>query len=115
MKVKLIVNKIWSYQTLVSQTRYGRHRKKEYLSYIAEMTPQLHKLPTIECKQDLVVSIHFNCKNRTVGDLDNITKPILDTLESSGKIYNDRYITDLRLSKSFNHDENSIEIKISKI
>ena len=112
--VKVSVNKIWSYQTLVSQTRYGRYRKKEYLSYIAEMTPQLHKLPSIEHKRDLVVSIHFNCKNRTVGDLDNITKPILDTLQSANKIYDDRYITSLVLSKSFGHKENSIEIEIKE-
>ena len=112
--VKVSVNKIWSYQTLVYKRGNRSFRKKEYLSYIAEMTPQLHNLPAIEHKLDLVVSIHFNCKNRTVGDLDNITKPILDTLQSANKIYDDRYITSLVLSKSFGHNENSIEIDIKE-
>lgn len=50
-----------------------------------------------------------------VGDLDNITKPILDTLQRNNKIYDDRYITKLNLSKSFGHKNNSIEIEIKEV
>lgn len=114
MTVKVEVTKIWSYQTIVYKNGARTFPKKVYKEYVDEMLPQLHKLPTMERKKDLVVCIHFNCKNRTVGDLDNITKPILDTLQKSGKIGDDRYITSLKLSKSFGHESNSIEISLKE-
>lgn len=89
--------------------------KKEYKEYHHIISLQIAKLKKIEHKKDLEVTIHFNCKNRVVGDLDNITKPILDTLQRNNKIYDDRYITKLNLSKSFGHKNNSIEIEIKEV
>lgn len=76
---------------------------------------QLVGLPRIEDLRELKVSIHFKCKNKVVGDLDNITKPILDILQLNGNIQNDKQITKLNLSKTFGNKENSIEIEIKEI
>jgi Holliday junction resolvase RusA-like endonuclease len=61
-----------------------------------------------------MVAIKFHSNTRAIGDLDNITKPILDILQSSGIISNDRYIIKLELSKVFGSKENIIEIDVSE-
>lgn len=76
---------------------------------------QLIGLPKIKDLRDIEVLINFKCKNKIVGDLDNITKPILDILQLNGNIRNDKQITKLNLSKTFGNKENSIEIEIKEI
>lgn len=112
MKIK--VNKIRSYQTLVYKNGKNTFQKKEYKDYQKEIMYQL-KLPQINDLRELKVSILFNCKNKIVGDLDNITKPILDILQFNGNIKNDKQITELNLKKSFGYEKNTIEIEISEV
>ena len=109
------VNKIYSYQSLVYKNGNKTFTKKVYNDYKKEIIYQLTKLPKIKDNSELKVSIHFKCKNKVVGDLDNITKPILDILQQNGNIKNDRQIVELNLKKSFGHKENSIIINIEKI
>jgi Holliday junction resolvase RusA-like endonuclease len=90
-------------------------QKKEYKDYQNEIRLQLLKLPRIKDLRDIKVSLHFKCKNKVVGDLDNITKPILDILQRNGYIVNDKQITELNLKKSFGYNENTIEIEINEI
>ena len=71
-------------------------------------------MKNITDKRDLAVTLTFNCKNRTVGDIDNITKPILDTLQRNKKIFDDRYITKLKVLKTFGNKENTIEILVEE-
>ena len=113
-KVNVKVPKILSYQTLVVKNGNRSYKTKTYKDYQNIISLQLNRLPTIEHKEPLTVFIRFNCINKTVGDLDNITKPILDTLEDNDKLYNDRYITSLQLEKTFGHKENSIDIQIQE-
>ncbi len=49
-----------------------------------------------------------------VGDIDNITKPILDILQVNGNIKNDKQIVELNLKKQFGAKENSIELEIGE-
>jgi Holliday junction resolvase RusA-like endonuclease len=63
-------------------------------------------------KGDLIVRIHYKCVNRIVGDIDNITKPVLDMLQEYNIIENDKNITELHLKKTFKNKENEIEISI---
>jgi Holliday junction resolvase RusA-like endonuclease len=109
------VEKIRSYQTLVYKRGNNSFQKKEYKDYQDEIRLQLLKLNRIKDLRNIKVSIHFKCKNKVVGDLDNITKPILDILQRNGYIVNDKQITELNLKKSFNHKENIIEIEISEV
>ena len=109
------VDKIRSYQTLVYKNGNRTFPKKEYENYKKEIIYQLTKLPKIKDNSELKVSIHFKCKNKIVGDLDNITKPVLDILQQNGNIKNDRQIVELNLKKSFDYKENSILINIEKI
>ena len=113
-KVNVKVPKILSYQTLVYKNGVKSFKKQAYKDYQLIISLQLRKLPTIEHKEPLTVFIRFNCTKKSVGDLDNITKPILDILEINDKIYNDRYITSLHLEKTFGHKENSIDIEITE-
>ena len=105
------VNKIYSYQTLVYKNGNRTFRKAKYKKYSDEIRSQLDDTTY---DGDLSVSIEFRCVNRVVGDLDNITKPILDILQKHGTIKNDKYITKIELSKSFGHMSNEIVIDITE-
>ncbi len=72
-------------------------------------------MPRINDNRELEVTIHFKCKNKIVGDLDNITKPILDILQLNGNIQNDKQIIKLNLSKEFGFKDNLIEIEIKEV
>ena len=113
--VEVKINKIRSYQTLVYKNGNRSFPKKEYDDYKKEIRYQLVGLPRIKDLRELEISIHFKCKNKTVGDLDNITKPILDILQLNGNIKNDKQITKLHLQKSFKHKDNSIVIEIKEV
>ena len=54
-------------------------------------------------------------KYGSIGDNDNIMKPILDLLEDLGIISNDRFIVDTRIIKTFNNKENTIEIGLKEM
>ena len=114
-KVNVKVPKIIPHQQMVRVTKTGRiYTKPEYAQYKKLISLQLGKLPTIEHTNELHVKLRFNCINKRVGDIDNITKPILDTLQGAKKIKDDRYITSLQLEKTFGHKENSIDIQIQE-
>jgi Holliday junction resolvase RusA-like endonuclease len=106
------VEKIFSYQTLVYKNGNRTFRKKRYLDYIKEIGYQLDKTKYVG---QVAVNITFHCKNKVIGDLDNITKPILDTLQEYGLIENDKNILELNLKKVFGSKENIISIEISQI
>ena len=112
---EIIVDKIRSYQTLVFKNGYRSFQKKEYKDYQKEIIYQLAGLTKIEDNRELEITINFKCKNKIVGDLDNITKPILDILQMNGNIKNDKQVVKLNLTKTFGHKENSIEIEIKEI
>lgn len=113
--ITIKVDKIRSYQTLVYKNGNRTFTKKEYKDYEQEIRLQLMMLPRIRENVPISLKIHFKCKNKVVGDLDNITKPILDILQRNGYIVNDKQITELELKKSFGYKENTIEIEINKI
>jgi Holliday junction resolvase RusA-like endonuclease len=115
LKKIIKVDKIRSYQTLVYKNGTKTFTKKEYKEYQKEIRYQLAGLPRINDNRELEVTIHFKCKNKVVGDLDNITKPILDILQLNGNIRNDKQIIKLNLSKEFGFKDNSIEIEIKEI
>ena len=106
------VNKIYSYQTLVYKNGNRTFRKAKYTKYIDEIRQQLDD-STFD--GDVEVWITFYNKNKVLGDLDNITKPILDTLQEHGTIKNDRQITKLHIEKVTNHTKTQIMIKIKEI
>ena len=114
-KIEVQVDKIRSYQTLVNKRGYGSYRTPEYKEYIRVISLQLGKLKAMDRSSKLSVSLHFKCKNKTVGDLDNITKPILDILQLTGKINNDRNVLELNTKKTFGHENNSIEIELKEL
>lgn len=115
MKKVIRVDKIRSYQTLVYKNGNRTFPKKEYESYKKEIRYQLIGLPKIKDLRDIEVSINFKCKNKIVGDLDNITKPILDILQKYEYIKNDKQIIKLNLSKEFGFKDNLIEIEIKEV
>lgn len=112
MKVEVRVPKIRSYQTLVYKNGSRTFPKKEYKEYQALIGAQIAHLQTISDKRELCIQITFRSHTKAIGDLDNITKPILDTLQRTCKIYDDRYVTKLDLKKEFGYKESSIEIEI---
>ena len=112
--IKIKVDKIRSYQTLVYKRGRNSFRTKEYKDYIQEIKSQLIGVPKITDSIDLKVNITFKCKNKVVGDIDNITKPILDILQMNGNIKNDKQIVELNLKKEFGFKGNTIEIEIGE-
>lgn len=111
-KVEVQVDKIRSYQTLTYKKGKGSFRTKEYKEYIRVISLQLGNLRAVERLKPLKVKLHFKCVNKTVGDLDNIEKPILDILQMCGKIPNDRQVVKKYSEKTFGHKNNSIEIEV---
>ena len=105
MKIK--VNKIYSYQTLVYKNGSRTFRKKKYNEYIKEIGEQLDD---VLHENDVSIHIIFRCKDKRVGDIDNITKPVLDTLQEYGVIKNDKQVIELHLRKIFNAKHNEIDI-----
>lgn len=114
MKKEIKVDKIRSYQTLTYKNGRNSFRTKAYKEYIKEIRYQLIGLPIITDLRDLKANITFHCKNKVVGDIDNITKPILDILQMNGNIKNDKQIVELNLKKQFGAKENSIELEIGE-
>ncbi len=112
--IKIKVDKIRSYQTLVYKNGKHTFRTKAYADYECEIKSQLIGLPIITDLRDLKVNITFKCKNKVVGDIDNICKPILDILQLNGNIKNDKQIVELNLKKQFGAKENSIELEIGE-
>lgn len=112
--IKIEVDKIWSYQTLVFKNGKNTYRKQVYKDYIKEMYYKgMNRLEKLESRS-IGLKITFYCKTRTVGDLDNIAKPVMDTLEHYGIIENDRYVTELILKKVYGSKQNIIEIEIKE-
>ena len=105
MRIK--VNKIYSYQTLVYKNGNRTFRKKKYNEYIKEIGEQLDD---VLHEDDVSIHIIFRCKDKRVGDIDNITKPVLDTLQEYGVIKNDKQVIELHLRKIFNAKHNEIDI-----
>lgn len=114
MKIEIPLIKIYSYQTLVYKNGRNTYKKEIYHAYQKEIGMYLGKLQKIKTNDPISVKLHFKCKNKTVGDLDNITKPVLDTLQAYGAIKDDRYIVELVLTKTFNHESNSLVIEIER-
>ena len=110
MKHTVEVDKIRSYQTLVYKNGSRTFKRKAYMDYIREIEKQLDTSESFTDSIKVVMTFYSNTK--AIGDLDNITKPILDILQSSGIITNDRYITRLVLSKVFGSKKNIIEIEV---
>lgn len=109
------VDKIRSYQTLVYKNGRNSYQKKEYKEYQKEIRYQLIGMAQIDDLRELQIDLTFNCINKTVGDLDNITKPILDILQLNGNIKNDKQITVLNLKKKYGSEKNIIEIEIKEV
>lgn len=112
MKVEIKVPKILSYQTLVYKNGKRTHTLDVYKEYKRLIGFQTAKLPMISDKRELYIKVTFKSHDKRIGDIDNIVKPILDTLQKYGKIYDDRYVTKLDLEKKFGYKESSIEIEI---
>jgi Holliday junction resolvase RusA-like endonuclease len=111
MKYIVEVDKIRSYQTLVYKNGSRTFKRKAYIDYIQSIQSQLHDIISYTDKVDVCIKFYSN--TRAIGDLDNITKPILDILQSSGIISNDRNIVRLELSKHFGYKKNTIEIEVN--
>lgn len=114
-KVEVKVDKIRSYQTLTYKNGHRSFRTKEYKAYIQEISYQLMPLKAVERNTEVKIDIHYKHKNKVRPDIDNATKPILDILQMSGKLHNDRNVTQMSLKQTFGHDHNSIEIELIEI
>lgn len=110
MKLIIQVEKIRSYQTLVYKNGHRTFRKKDYIQYLQEAKKQIDAWETFT--ENIQVSIDFYSHTKAIGDLDNITKPILDLLQETGIINNDKNITKLILTKNYGVTQSRIEITI---
>lgn len=113
--VEVKVKKIRSYQTLVSKIGKRSYRTKEYNAYIQEVGYQINKLTPIPKGIDIKLTLHFKNKTKVIGDIDNITKPIQDILQISGKVVDDKDIRHLDAKISTGHKATSIVIEIEEI
>jgi Holliday junction resolvase RusA-like endonuclease len=107
------VAKIHSYQTLVYKNGYKTFRKPKYNDYTREIGLQLLTMP--KHTGNVSVALTFNSNTKAIGDIDNITKPILDVLQSYGIIDNDRHVQHLCVRKIFGSKHNTIEIEVKSI
>lgn len=99
-KVAVEVDKIRSYQNLTYKNGRYSFRTKEYKEYIQMISLQLGKLKSVKGTYSLKLT--FITPVKTIGDIDNITKPISDILEMNGKVENDRYCVHLEVEKILN-------------
>lgn len=104
MKQKKVieVNRIRSYQTLVNKLGYRSHRKQDYINYIQEIGYQINNIKAINGLYKL--QLHFVSRYKTLGDVENISKPINDILQEHGKVTNDKNCVELLVTRSINKD-----------
>ena len=109
------VPKIRSYQTLVYKNGSRTFRKKEYKDYKELIGQQLIRLEPISGPYSL--DITFISRTKTIGDLDNIIKPISDILEDISKVDNDKLCHELIGRKQLNRelDQDLIIIKLKGV
>lgn len=112
MKFTIQVEKIRSYQTLVYKNGHRTFRKKDYIQYLDKAKKQIEVTETFTGYTD--INIKFYSTTKRLGDLDNITKPILDLLQEVQIITNDRNVKKLTLEKIFKTKTNYIEIEIKE-
>lgn len=112
MKFTIQVEKIRSYQTLVYKNGHRTFRKKDYIQYLDKAKKQIEVTETFTGYTD--INIKFYSTTKRLGDLDNITKPILDLLQEVQIITNDRNVKKLTLEKIFETKTNYIEIEIKE-
>lgn len=111
MTSTVYVDKIKSYQTLVYKNGQRTFKRKAYTEYIDEIKSQLEVNEFYT--DDVEVRIDFHSHTKAIGDLDNITKPILDILQGT-VIANDRQVVKLVLTKNFGVHDSRIDIKIKE-
>ena len=111
MKSIVWVDKIRSYQTLVYKNGQRTFKRKEYIQYTEQIKKQIDAWEYYT--DDVEVRIDFYSHTKAIGDLDNITTPILDILQGT-VLANDRQVVKLKLSKNFGVKDSSIEIKIEE-
>lgn len=124
--IKLELNQIYSHQTLVrKKDNYKSYKTAQYNQYINEILWQLkaQKVPRIN-SNDTYYSISIlylfkkpkttNFPIPTRKDLDNVTKPIMDTLETGKYINNDKNVFEIKdMAKLWSDNEkNYVYIKI---
>lgn len=132
MEQIIIVDKLYSYQTVVKSRRggYSKYRTADYDKYEREITKQLQPMP-LDCDcSPIVVSIDFflkipksySQKKRDAlngkyctkkKDLDNMAKLVLDIV-SKHYGFNDEFIVELHLRK-FWSDQESFVIDIKNV
>ena len=108
------IDKIRSYQTLVYKNGRNTFKKPIYKQYERDIALQIGELNQVNGNVPIQVKITFKSHTKAIGDIDNITKPILDILQSTGKFKNDKQIVDLHIKKLFGYKTSSIEIEIKE-
>lgn len=111
--MRIEVAKIHSYQTLVYKNGHKTFRKPKYNDYTREIGLQLLTMP--KHTGNVSVALTFYSNTKAIGDIDNITKPILDVLQAYEIIDNDRHVQHLCVRKVFGNKHNTIEIEVTSI
>lgn len=106
------VDKILSYQTQVYKNGHRTFPKASYKRYKRELGSQLKNMANIWHKRGVEIRMKVHSVNDTIGDEDNIKKPIYDTLEDYHKLFNDRYVRFSVFEKDVEAEENKIEVMI---
>ncbi len=117
MNFTIQVSKIKSYQTLVYKNGRNTFKKQEYKNYENEIFYQIkgNKLP-FKVDNNVELELVFNHRLKNIGDIDNISKPVVDILQKRLN-FNDKHIVALnakkRHIKELKNDE--IVIRLSEV
>ena len=90
---------LWKLKYIASNTTYRNCESKEMAESMLKDNMYIEYTP-------------WEIKYGSKGDWDNITKPIMDFMETLGRIPNDRFVSMAEVQFTYNNPNNSIDIEV---
>lgn len=110
------VNK-WTRSRVIKSKKTGKlipmvYSTKEYKDFIKGMAEAF--LNSDKHGTDYV-DVEITCTMWKMRDTDSIIKPVLDAIEQSGVLENDRYVRDIRVKRLYNDRDDPDEVRVRVI
>jgi len=98
------------------RTGRGRmYKSKRLVQYETDIKDYLENVKYEKLTGDIKLTVQFNCKSRRKRDLDNMLKPLIDSLETNELFDNDNQIFEINCSKRIGCESDSTVIYLSEL
>lgn len=98
------------------RTGRGRmYKSKRLTQYESDIKDYLDDVKYEKLTGNIKLTVQFNCKSKRKRDLDNMLKPLIDSLETNNLFDNDNQIFEINCSKQIGCESDSTIIHLSEI